>query len=574
MIPKDKKILISSALLYVNGLPHLGHMVGCLLSSDFFARFMRSRGFEVMYVGGVDLHGSPAELGARKEGISTEEYCENYMRMHKEIYDSFGLSFDCFGSTHSDENRQLIYEAFDGLDKRGFIKEKTVKQIYSKEDGMFLADRFVNGTCPYCGYEKARGDQCENCTKVLDPTILVNPYSAISGSRDLQFMDTKHLFLQLQDLQPDLEKWLSTVSKNWDKQTAGIAKKWISEGLKERSITRDLKWGFPVNRPGFENKVFYVWFDAPYGYLSITKEKKPAKFDDFWDNKNSDNVVYYQFMGKDNVPFHSVFFPAILLGSGDKYKKVDVIKGFSYLTYEGGKFSKSEGIGVFASDALRELNADYWRYWLLSNSPESDDANFSFEKFAADINKDLNDVLGNFVLRVTKFYSKRYGDFLQKIDADLMKSVRDEYDWIVQKSAELAKSFDKNMFGLHLRRAMEDLRAMWSVGNEFIDRSAPWVLAKTDPERAAAVLVFAMNLIRIYGLMIAPACPNFSEKILAVLSLNGVENTVESRLNTENLEKEFDAVGCGTVLKIPETMFEKITEEQVVEWKKKFGGKL
>ncbi|MDR2933813.1 MAG: methionine--tRNA ligase [Rickettsiales bacterium] len=569
MIKKDKKILISSALLYVNGLPHLGHMIGCLLPSDFFARYMRARGRDVLYIGGVDFHGSPAELGAKKAGISTLEYCNNFAAQQKEIYDKFELSFDCFGSTHSDENKKIVYDVFDALEKNGFIKEKTVRQMYSKTDGMFLADRFVNGVCPYCGYEKARGDQCEKCEKILEAENLIHPYSAISGATDLEMVDTKHLFLQMQNLQSKLEKWLEDASKNWDKQTAGIARKWINEGLQERSITRDLSWGFPVNRAGFENKVFYVWFDAPFGYLSITKTQNPDLFDAFWNSENADNVEYFQFMGKDNVPFHSVFFPAILLGANDRYKKVDVIKGSSYLNFEGGKFSKSEGRGVFAIDALNELHADYWRYWLLANFPESDDVNFSFDKFAADINKDLNDVLGNFILRIAKFYVKKYGNTVQTIDKNLMQSVHREYDWVIEKSVKLAKSFDDNMQNLHIRKAMEDMRAMWVVGNEFIDIAAPWSLAKTDEKRAEAVLVFSMQLIRIYGLMIAPACPAFADKILSVLSLK----ISDGFMNFDNFANEFDMLKDGVKLQIPETMFEKITEEQLETFKQKFGGK-
>lgn len=568
MISKDKKILISSALPYVNGLPHLGHIIGCLLPADVFARFMRLRGFDVLYVSGVDFHGSPAELGAKKQNMNVEDYCNKYAKQHKEIYDSFELSFDCFSSTHSEENKFFVYEAFDNLEKNGFIEIKTIKQIYSKSDSMFLADRFVGGTCPYCGYEKARGDQCENCTKLLDPSILINPYSEVSGSKDLEFKETKHIFLKMQNLQPELEKWLNKVSKNWDKQTAGIAKKWINEGLKERSITRDLKWGFPINRSGLDNKVFYVWFDAPYGYLAITKEKKPELFNNFWDSKNSDNVIYYQFMGKDSVPFHSIFFPGVLIGSGDKYKKVDVIKGLSYLNYEGGKFSKSSGRGVFAKDALNELPADYWRYWLLANAPESDDTNFSFDKFTNDINKDLNDILGNFILRVIKFYDKKFGNIILPVNTELKRSVYSEYKYVIDKISNLILSFKEKMENLLFRKAMENIREMWVIGNEFIDKASPWLLIKTDPEKTKIILILAMNLINIYGKLIEPICPVFSKKILSTLSLKPDKKWI----NFDNLQSEFNKIEENTVIQIPETMFEKITEDQKEIWKNKFTG--
>lgn len=577
MIDKNKRILISSALPYVNGLPHLGHLIGCLLSSDVFARFMRLRGFDVMYVGGVDFHGSPAELGAIKEAKNVEDYCNDYAKKHKEIYDGFLLSFDCFGSTHSKENQELVYEAFEGLEKNGFIFEKTLKQVFSKADNMFLADRYIEGTCPYCGYEKARGDQCENCTKLLDPSDLLNPVSAISGSSDLEITDTKHLFLQLQDLQPELEKWLKDKENNsdnnltWDKQTYGIAKKWVSEGLKERCITRDLKWGFVVPRDGYENKVFYVWFDAPFGYLSIVKEKNPARFDDFW--KKPDETLYFQFMGKDNVPFHAVFFPSVLIGAGDKYKKVDVIKSFSFLNYEGGKFSKSAGRGVFAEDALKELPCDYWRYWLLCNTPESDDVNFSFAKFASDINKDLNDILGNFILRVLKFYNKKYGDVISEIPAESIKNVFNEYNHIIEKTSKLIESYTNNFENLKYRKAMEDLRAIWVIGNEFIDYAAPWVLDKTDSIKTQAILIFAMNLIRIYAVLLSPVCPTFAKKILDIFGIdfNPISNKQTIKwVDYENMIDEMSVISFGQKLNIPDSMFNKISDEQVELWKEKF----
>ena len=406
------KILITSALPYVNGVPHLGHLVGCLLPSDVYARYMRMMGHEVLYVCGTDEHGTPSEVGAAKEGMDVADYCLKYHNRHKEAYDAFNLSFDYFGRTSSEQNREITYHIFEQLDKNGLIEEESIKQIFSIDDNRFLPDRYVTGTCPHCGYDKARGDQCENCTKVLDPTELINPRSTISGSTNLEVRETKHLFLNLPKLEKQLAEWVKSKEPFWPDVAYSIAQKWLKEGLRPRCITRDLKWGFPVPKKGFEDKVFYVWFDAPIGYLGITKQwadEKPGErnWKDWW--LDAKDVYYVQFMGKDNVPFHSISFPATLLGTGENWTKVDYLKGMSYLTFEGGKFSKSEQRGVFAEDAVKEFPADYWRYWLISNAPEASDSSFTFDLFAGVVNKDLNGVLGNFVSRVMKMTASKIG---------------------------------------------------------------------------------------------------------------------------------------------------------------------
>ena len=261
------KILVTSALPYINGVPHLGHMVGCLLPSDVYARYMRMMGNAVLYVVGTDEHGTTSEVGALKAGMDVQAYCDMNHDRHYRTCKDFELSFDYFGRTSSEQNKEMTYHIFEQLDKNGFIEERTVKQIYSIDDKMFLADRYITGTCPHCGYDKARGDQCENCTKVLEPTDLIDARSTISGSKNLEVRETKHLFLNLPKIEPKLREWLKTKEAFWPEVAYSIAQKWIKEGLQPRCITRDLKWGFPVNKAGFEDKVFYVWFDAPIGYI-------------------------------------------------------------------------------------------------------------------------------------------------------------------------------------------------------------------------------------------------------------------------------------------------------------------
>ena len=561
------KILITSALPYVNGVPHLGHLVGCLLPSDVYARYMRMMGHEVLYVCGTDEHGTPSEVGAAKEGMDVADYCLKYHNRHKEAYDAFNLSFDYFGRTSSEQNREITYHIFEQLDKNGLIEEESIKQIFSIDDNRFLPDRYVTGTCPHCGYDKARGDQCENCTKVLDPTELINPRSTISGSTNLEVRETKHLFLNLPKLEKQLAEWVKSKEPFWPDVAYSIAQKWLKEGLRPRCITRDLKWGFPVPKKGFEDKVFYVWFDAPIGYLGITKQwadEKPGErnWKDWW--LDAKDVYYVQFMGKDNVPFHSISFPATLLGTGENWTKVDYLKGMSYLTFEGGKFSKSEQRGVFAEDAVMEFPADYWRYWLISNAPEASDSSFTFDLFAGVVNKDLNGVLGNFVSRVMKMTASKIG-----AEVPAGGEMTEVEEKLIADLQEKADNYCKYMEGLEFKKAMNELRAIWVDGNNYISVTEPWTVIKTDPARAAAILRVCLNLIRIYALLSAPVMPETSAKILAKFGLNAADMPV---LKGFNAAKEIEALQPGHKFEVGDALFERIAPEKTEELKAKYGS--
>ena len=562
------KILVTSALPYINGVPHLGHMVGCLLPSDVYARYMRMMGNEVLYVVGTDEHGTTSEVGALKAGMDVQAYCDMNHDRHYRTYKDFELSFDYFGRTSSEQNKEMTYHIFEQLDKNGFIEERTVKQIYSIDDKMFLADRYITGTCPHCGYDKARGDQCENCTKVLEPTDLIDARSTISGSKNLEVRETKHLFLNLPKIEPKLREWLKTKEAFWPEVAYSIAQKWIKEGLQPRCITRDLKWGFPVNKAGFEDKVFYVWFDAPIGYIGITKQwsdEKPEKrnWKDWW--YGAKDVRHVEFMGKDNVPYHAITFPATLLGTGEPWTQVDYLKGFSYLTYEGGKFSKSEQRGIFAEDAVKEFPADYWRYWLMSNVPESSDSSFSFDLFAAVVNKDLNGVLGNFVSRVLKMTSSKIGNEvpaggeLTAVENELIANLQQHTD-----------DYFKYMNELEFRKALNELRAIWVEGNNYISVTEPWTVIKTDAERAAAILRVCINLIRIFAILSAPIMPDVVAKMLAKLHLDAKDMPLFKGFN---IAKEITAVKAGQPFEVGDMLFERITPEKVEELKQKYGSK-
>ncbi|MBP5215542.1 MAG: methionine--tRNA ligase [Alphaproteobacteria bacterium] len=561
------KILITSALPYINGVPHLGHMVGCLLPSDIYARYMRLMGNEVLYICGTDEHGTTSEVGALKENMPVQDYCDKYHERHKNTYAAFDLSFDYFGRTSSPQNQEITYHIFEQLDKNGFISESTVRQVYSIDDKMFLADRYITGTCPHCGYDKARGDQCENCTKVLEPTELINARSTISGSNNLEVRETKHLFLNLPKIEDKLVEWLKTKEAFWPDVAYSIAKKWVKEGLQPRCITRDLKWGFQVNKPGYEDKVFYVWFDAPIGYIGITKQwsdEKPQERDwkAWW--LDAKDVRYVEFMGKDNVPYHSITFPATLLGTGENWTKVDYLKGMSYLTFAGGKFSKSEHRGIFAEDAVKEFPADYWRYWLMANAPEASDSSFTFENFVNTINKDLNGVLGNFAQRVMKMTASKIGSFvpeggeLQKVDYDLINTLK-------TRVADYFKYMDEMEF----RKATNELRAIWVEGNNYISSTEPWMVIKEDQKRAETILRICLNLVRIYAVLSAPIMPQTAEKMLSKFNLQMKDMP---SLKGFDVAKEINALPVGTAFEAGEALFERITPEQMQELQQKYGG--
>ena len=538
-------------------------MVGCLLPSDVYARYLRQKGNDVLYICGTDEHGTTSEVGALKEGMPVQEYCDKYHEQHADIYKKFNMSFDFFGRTSTPQNQEITYRIFNALDKNGFIEEKTIKQIFSIDDNQFLADRYITGTCPYCGYDKARGDQCENCTKVLEPTDLINARSTISGSPNLEVRETKHLFIKLSVLQDELKKWLQTKEFEWPEVAYSIAQKWLKEGLQERCITRDLKWGFPVPKAGFENKVFYVWFDAPIGYIGITKQwsdEKPdsRNWEDWW--LNADDVQYVEFMGKDNVPYHTITFPATLIGTGENWKKVDYLKGMNYLTFNGGKFSKSEHRGVFCDNAIEEFPVDYWRYWLMANAPETSDSSFTFDAFASTINKDLNDVLGNFINRVLKMTSSNFGQVVPEGG-----EISDDEKNLYKTLDELISTYTKHMDELEFRKAFSTLREIWVEGNNYIARNEPWKQVKTDKNRAAVVLRTGINLIRVYALLSAPLIPETSSKMLALINAPTDLKWIDG-----NSEAELSTLKAGHAFNTPELLFSKIAPEKVQELAQKY----
>jgi len=568
------RILITSAIPYINGIKHLGNLVGSQLPADLYARYMRARGHEVLFLCATDEHGTPAELAAAKAGKPVADYCAEMWAVQKELSDGFGLSFDKFGRSSSEQNRALTQHFAGKLADAGLIEEVVESQVYSHADGRFLPDRYIEGTCPNCGYDKARGDQCENCTKQLDPTDLIEPRSAISGSTDLEVRETKHLYLKQRSLRGELADWIES-KHDWPILTTSIAKKWLNDGdgLQDRGITRDLDWGVPVKRgdapwPGMEDKVFYVWFDAPIEYIACAKEwtdglgRPDAEWERWWrTDKGADDVKYVQFMGKDNVPFHTLSFPATIIGSREPWKLVDYIKSFNYLNYDGGQFSTSQGRGVFMDQALEILPADYWRWWLLSHAPETSDSEFTWENFQTSANKDLADVLGNFVSRITKFCRSKFGTEIPSAG----EWGPDEEALIARLQEGLAK-FSTQVEAIEVRKASAELRALWALGNEYLQSSAPWSVFKEDPDRAAAIVRLALNLVRIYAVISAPFIPEASARMLSSM------NTLDMEW-PDDMRAALNALPAGHEFVVPEVLFRKITDEEREEWQAKFSGR-
>ncbi|WP_406266657.1 methionine--tRNA ligase [Actinacidiphila glaucinigra] len=566
--------LITSALPYINGIKHLGNMVGSMLPADVYSRYLRQRGQEVLYICATDEHGTPAELAAQEAGLPVAEFCAQQHDAQKAVYDGFALSFDYFGRSSSPQNVEITQAIARELKQNGFIEERAIRQVYSLDDERFLPDRYIVGTCPHCGYDKARGDQCENCTRVLDPTDLIEPRSAISGSSRLEVRETKHLFLLQSKLSHEVEAWVDEHGKDWPTLASSIARKWLTEGLQDRAITRDLDWGVPVPADTWpelaaEGKVFYVWFDAPIEYIGATKEWSDAApegeardWRSWWYDVDTE-VRYTEFMAKDNVPFHTVMFPATLLGTRDKWKKVDFVKAFNWLNYYGGKFSTSQRRGIFTDAALEILPADYWRYFLIANAPESDDTSFTWEHFAASVNKDLADTLGNFVNRVLSFSRKRFGD-----EVPAGKEAGEAERRLGEQIAELLAEYERHMEDLQFRKAAQALRALWSAGNSYLEEKAPWLEIKADADGAALTLRTAMNLIHLYAVVSEPFIPATAAAMRGAFDL--ADDTAV--WVTPEEARALAAVPAGTSFTVPPVLFAKITEEDLESYRERFGG--
>ncbi len=503
---KKEKRLITAALTYVNNIPHAGHIVGCHLPADVFARYCRSFGYDTTFVGGSDMHGTPSMVTAQELGMKVEDLTSSLHEVHKKIYEKLGISYDIYSNTHTKTHEEITKDFFLKLNERGYITTGETEMFYCEKDKMFLPDRFVVGTCPKCGYEGASGDQCEKCDSLFAPNELVDAKCKICGEKAV-LKKSNHIYLQLSKDIEKLDAWVESKKSVWRNHVYLEAKKWIKEGLRDRCISRDITWGFNIPLKGFENKVFYVWFDAPIGYISITKELSEQKYKELWLEKDA---KIYNFVGKDNIQFHTIFFPTMEI-ENDTYNLAHNVVGLNFLNFEGQKFSKSKKIGVFCQALLEdhpEVDVDTLRAYLTTIIPENKDTDFKWEGFKDNTNSELVGKFGNLFNRTINMINSYFGGTL---DFEITKdTVLDEHDEAIIKAIKNQPTVISNCFEkTELRDAYREIMNFAVVGNGYIEKKAPWKLMKEENiEEAKKTLYLCLNLCASLCVVASPIIPN------------------------------------------------------------------
>lgn len=563
ILPEKGKqnILITSALPYVNNVPHLGNVVGSVLSADVFSRFSKLRDRPTLYICGTDEYGTATETKALETGQTPQELCNEFHKKHKDVYDWFEIAFDYFGRTTTDKQTEIAQAIFKKLYDNDFLEERTTTQPYCEKHESFLADRFVEGTCPKCQYDDARGDQCDKCGSLLDPFELVNPHCKIDGATPVP-RETTHIFLRLAKLQPDLEKWFDKSSKDgvWPQNGISITRSWLEKGLDSRSITRDLKWGTPIPLTGYEKKVLYVWFDACIGYPSIT-----ANYTDEWEQwwRNPEEVKLYQFMGKDNVPFHTVIFPSSQIGTGEKWTMLNHLSTTEYLNYEGGKFSKSRGVGVFGDTAkLTGIPPSVWRYYLMANRPETSDSQFEWKSFIAANNSELLNNVGNFVNRLIKFVNAKLDGTIPKFSSTYTDDTFDFPGFIADVN-RLLKEYIADMEAVRIRSGLKKFMEISALGNNILAGRLDNANLTGSPERTHTIIGLALNLAYLLASISSPFMPSTGASIAK--QLNAPVLSITEDWNSE-------ALAGGHNIGKAEYLFTKIDEAKEEEWRTSYGG--
>lgn len=571
-----RNTLVTSALPYVNNVPHLGNVVGSVLSADVYARYSKLRDRPTLFICGTDEYGTATETKALETGQTPRQLCDEFHVKHKAVYDWFEIGFDHFGRTSTPKQTEIVQDIFWKLHANGYLEERTTEQPYCEKHEAFLADRFVEGICPKCSYDDARGDQCDKCGSLLDPFELLKPRCKVDGAQPIP-RKTKHLFLSLNKLQPEVEEWFKKAEQEgrWSDNGVSITKAWLKMGLEGRSITRDLKWGVPVPLEGFENKVFYVWFDACIGYPSIT-----AEYTDDWEKwwKNPDEVTLCQFLGKDNTQFHSIIFPASQIGTGQNWTKLYRLSTTEYLNYEDGKFSKSRGIGVFGNQVEEVgISPSVWRYYLLSNRPETSDCQFEWASLAASNNNELLANFGNFVNRIVKFTNAKLDGVIPEFDPSYTDDTYDFPAWIARVNTLLSgeilkpgqhetdrnKGYNELMENIKIREGAKRILAISSEGNELLQYRLDNANLADNPKRTHVVIGLALNLCKLLASISSPYMPSTAESICKQLNttLDFIPDTWTP-----------DALKGGHKIGKAAYLFTRIDDKKVAEWKDKFGG--
>ena len=564
-IKGERNILITSALPYVNNVPHLGNIVGSVLSADIFSRYCKDRNYNTLFICGTDEYGTATETKALEDKVTPKELCDKYHKIHKEVYEWFKIGFDYFGRTTTEKQTEIAQDIFMKLYNNGYLEEQVMRQLYCPEHNGYLADRYVEGECPKCSYEDARGDQCDKCGNLLDPFELINPRCKLDNATPIP-KDSKHIFLSLDKLEPELKEWVEKSSNEgkWSKNAKTITNSWLKEGLKPRCITRDLVWGTPVPLDDFKDKVLYVWFDATIGYVSIT-----ANYTDDWkkwwkkenDEDIENDVKLYQFMGKDNVPFHTVVFPSTEIGTRDNWNLLHHLNTTEYLQYEGGKFSKSRNVGVFGNNAKDTgISPSIWRYYLASVRPENQDSQFSWTEFVTKNNSELLSNLGNFVNRIVKFVNAKYNGVIPNFKIEncpnYIETAKDEIN-------SLLSTFIDDMENSRLRKGLETAMQISSRGNLFLqENKLDNSTYENQPEKADAIVGIGINLVYLVSSVIGPYMPDIRDKIVEILNANKL-----------SIPDEFDMwIQPGHCIGKPQYLFNRIDEKNIEEWRNKYGG--
>ncbi|XP_047038248.1 methionine--tRNA ligase, cytoplasmic isoform X3 [Helicoverpa zea] len=563
---KDRKnILITSALPYVNNVPHLGNIIGCVLSADIFARYCRLCDYNTLYISGTDEYGTATETKALEEGITPREICDKYFDIHNSVYRWFNIGFDYFGRTSTPQQTEIAQRMFLKLRDNGFVSSQSVDQLLCTNCDRFLADRFVEGTCPYpgCGYEGARGDQCDKCGKLITATELLQPRCKVCGHTPT-VRPSQQLFIELGQLEPSLRTWISSTEKLWSPPARAVSRAWMREPLRSRAVTRDLKWGVPVPVEGFTNKVFYVWFDAPIGYLSIT-QNATKEFEKWWKPDKEYDVKLYQFMAKDNVPFHCIMFPATLMGVNEGHVLVSHLYATEYLNYEDGKFSKSRGVGVFGTDAQDTgIPSDVWRFYLASIRPETSDSSFSWTELGTRNNSELLNNLGNFCHRSLSFCANSYKGRVP--DLELTPA---DYELIALVNREVI-AYVQHMEKGRLREALRHVLSVSRLGNQHMQSQQPWVLLKgsdDDKKRGGTAIGLCCQLVALLCALLSPYLPETVRKLREQLNLK----QEALRINPEN-PSLLQYLPSGHVIGKPEPLFAKIEAEVLDKLRAKYAG--
>jgi len=546
---KVSKWLICAAWPYINAVPHLGTLIGSVLSADVIARYLRLKGEEVVFVSGSDEHGTPIEVEAIKLKISPKELTDKYHQLVKKLFERWNISFDNYSRTENPIHVDFVRRFYLKLYERGYIYEKEIEMPFCSQCQMFLPDRFIEGECPYCHYKGARGDQCDSCGRLLEPTRLINPRCNICGGKPI-IKRTKHWFFDLPKLANELYKYVENNEK-LPPNARNMSLAMLREGLKPRAITRDNKWGIPAPFPGSEGKTIYVWMEAVLGYITATIEffnrrGEENRWKEFWLNEDTKSVY---FIGKDNIPFHTIIFPALLIASGENYVLPWTVSSTEYLLFRGEKFSKSRRVGIWIDEALELFPVDYWRFSLLINRPENKDFNFTWEAFKESVNSHLNDTIGNFIHRTLTFIYKNFGSKIPKVN-----NLFEEDEKEVNKVKGMVQKAEKLLDDFKIRESLITIVSIAAEGNRYLNERAPWDLIKTNRDKAAQVMYVAAYIVKVLAVTLYPFIPTSAQKIWNMLGYEGV---------TRDWGEAYILPKAGQQIKKPKPVFKKISDEDL-----------